>query len=130
MLDHVEFKTAATNIRTGYVIQTPWSRGYTTLEVETVTHERFTSPEGVIQYVVRFTGWELFNGEPTFNQDGERTHRVTRGWGQRATEPLRVVSDGRPRHGGSGTYLRLSGRDDVAVLEAELAEFLAGRAAG
>lgn len=115
------FKTAAAHVRTGHVISSPWSHSLSRLEVETVTHELFRSPEGVTAPVVRFTGWELFDGKPAFNHEGERIRRVIRGWGQRAEGHVTVHADLRDDR---DTFGRLSGRADVAQLQSELDEFL------
>lgn len=121
------FRTTAAQVRTGMVIQTTWTRDHYSLEVETVHHERFVSPEGVVAHVVRFTGWELFLGKPRFNDQDERTHRVIRGWGQRAhTLDVRVLDDLRPGwHQCSPTFGALTGRADATILQVELESFLA-----
>lgn len=122
------YKTTAEQVRTGHIISTPWGASQTTLEVETVTHERFVSPEGVVNRVIRFTGWELFMGEAIFNPDGTRRHRVIRGWGQLADGRVYVDGDQRNELGFrhvSNTYLTLSGRADADQLKAELDAFLA-----
>jgi hypothetical protein len=142
------YATTAAEVRTGQVIRTPWSSRYASLEVETVTHQTFRNPEGVTMECVRFTGWELFMGKPVMNDDGTRRYRVTRGWGTRNHEQIKVVDDLRmdrydfllkfgstadydPETAGGpdrAPYLPLSGRADGDRLAAELAEFLAGAA--
>ncbi len=113
------FTTTPGAIRTGNVIRTPWSPALTSLEVETVTHELFTAPNGERYPVVRFTGWELFDGMPIHYGD-EQAHRVIDGWGTRPEVEVDVVAEVRPF-----TFGALSGRGNADQLATELAEFLA-----
>lgn len=50
-------KTTAAQIRTGHVITNPYAQPRE-LEVAYTVRERFTSPEGVTNEVVRFSGWQ------------------------------------------------------------------------
>lgn len=115
------YETTAAGVRTGHVISTRWSGSLSTLEVETVTHELFRSPQGVTAPVIRFTGWELFDGRPAYNAEGERIRRVIRGWGQQPHNEVSVHADLRKDR---DTFGRLSGRADVAQLQSELDELL------
>lgn len=55
-------KRVASEIRTGDIITTVWAmtggRRDFTLEVAYPVRERFTSPEGTISEVIRFSGWD------------------------------------------------------------------------
>lgn len=68
------YRTPAAAVRSTDIIRTPHAARHEALEVNIVHLETFTNPEGRTLRVVRYTGWELF--------DGERSRRVTRGWGQ------------------------------------------------
>lgn len=128
------FNTTAAEVRTGQIISTPWSRTRM-LMVDVVTHEKFRSPEGTTHHVVRFTGWEAWDAhdehtdEPFVDREG---NAVIRGWGQPAAAPIKVHVDPvvRARTEGRGANLAhdvfgaLTGRSDVAQLQAELDAFL------
>ena len=127
------YETPAGQVRTGQVISTRWGRPhYKSIEVEHVVRERFRSPEGVVQEVVRFTGWELFMGSLVVDEDGNRVHHVVRGGGVRADDPVRVHADpvyrareeGRSSHLTHKVFGALTGRADANQLQAELDAFL------
>jgi hypothetical protein len=67
-------KARAHQVRTGDIIATAWSPRHLTLTVDYPTWEHFTSPEGVTNTVIRFTG-----------TDSSGTH-VDKGWGVRHSE--------------------------------------------
>lgn len=128
------YETPAGQVRTGQVISTRWGRPhYTSIEVEHVVRERYRSPEGEVSEVVRFTGWKLFMGMPVVDDDGNRIKHLIRAAGVKADEPVRVHEDpvyrareeGRSANVAHGVYGVLTGRADVAQLQAELDAFLA-----
>lgn len=118
------FSVPAAMVRTGYVITTPYTPRFKSLEVQSITRQLFRSPEGRVSEVVRFTGYELFNYRPFSNADGTRGGRVVNGWGQFPDTLIRVHDVIHHRD----AYLSLTGWSNVSQLRAELEELLASAA--
>lgn len=95
-------KRAAEQIRTGDIITTVYARPGWSLDVAYPVRERFVSPEGVVQEVVRFCGFDNF-GTWRENAAGHRVGQnvyvineardVPAPWGEIGREPV-AVADG------------------------------------